>query len=181
MQVFWQKGYEGASLADLTKAMGINRPSMYAAFGDKEALFKKALDRYASGPASFMHHALQEKTARAVAEKIMRGTVAMVAGPKTPQGCFMVQAGLAVGDESAPVCRELTTHRESGVTLIRRRLKRSKAEGDLPPNADPSALARYIATVIHGISVQAASGASRKELEKVVDLAMQAWPSASRK
>lgn len=176
MQVFWQKGYEGASLADLTKAMGINRPSMYAAFGDKAALFKRALDRYASGPASFMSQALKEKNARAVAEKIMRGTVGLVAGSKTPPGCFMIQAGLTGGDDSAPVCRELTTHRELGIALIRKRLKRAKAEGDLPRSADPAALARYIATVIHGIAVQAASGASRKELEKVVDLAMQAWP-----
>jgi len=176
MQVFWQKGYEGASLEELTHAMGINRPSMYATFGDKAALFRKALDRYATGPASFVHAALQEKTARAVAAKIMRGTVGLVAGAKTPHGCFMVQAALTGGDDSAPVCRELLTHRESGVTLIRKRLKRAKAEGDLPRTADPAALARYIATVIHGISVQAASGASRKELMKVVDLAMQAWP-----
>ena len=176
MQVFWQKGFEGASLDDLTKAMGMNRPSIYSAFGDKEALFRKALDRYAEGPASFVHHALEEKTARAAAEKIMRGTVDMVTCPKNPNGCLMVQGALASGVASAAVCRDLLSRRELGVTLMRQRFKRAKAEGDLPKHVDPSALARYVATVVHGISVEATAGASRKELHKVVEMAMKAWP-----
>lgn len=176
MQVFWQKGYEGASLDDLTRAMGINRPSMYATFGDKQALFRKALDRYAEGPASFVRLALEEKTARAAAEKIMRGTAELVTCPNNPHGCLLVQGALAPGEASAAVCRDLLSRRELGVTLIRRRFKRAKAEGDLPPHTDPSALARYVATVVHGISVQAAGGASRRELNKVVEMAMKAWP-----
>ena len=134
MQVFWQKGYEGTSLDDLTRAMGINRPSMYATFGDKQALFRKALDRYAEGPASFVRQALEEKTARAAAEKIMRGTVEMVTCPKNPHGCLLVQGALAPGEASDAVCRNVRSRRELGVTLMSRRFKRAQAEGDLPPH-----------------------------------------------
>jgi len=177
MRVFWQKGYEGASLDDLTKAMGINRPSLYATFGDKEVLFRKALDRYAEGPASFVRQALEEKSARAAAEKVLRGTAEMVTCPKNPHGCLLVQGALAPGEASAGVCRDLLSRRKLGVTLMSRRFKRAKAEGDLPKNTDPSALALYVASVAHGISVQAAGGASRKELFQVVEMAMKAWPN----
>src|SRR5882672_4327357 len=98
LQVFWRKGYEGASLSDLTKAMGINRPSLYAAFGDKQALFRKAVDRYAKGPAAYICQALQEPTARAVAERLLHGSVDLLTNPANPRGCLMVQSALACGD-----------------------------------------------------------------------------------
>lgn len=176
MQVFWKKGYEGASIEDLTQAMGINRPSMYATFGDKEALFRKVLDRYDQGPVAFVSAALEEKTARAVARKILSGTVALLSCPKNPHGCLMVQGALAAGDSARAACGELLSRRESGVALLRKRFRRARAEGDLPRSADPAALARFLATVMHGMSVQAASGATRKELQRVMALAMQAWP-----
>src|SRR6202011_2644122 len=93
--VFWRKGYEGTSLSDLTKALGANRPSLYAAFGDKEALFRKALDRYLDGPAASIQEALQEPAARAVVERLLRGASDLNAGPRNPGGCLMVQGALA--------------------------------------------------------------------------------------
>src|SRR5881397_436962 len=96
--VFWRKGYEGASLADLTRAMGINRPSLYAAFGNKEALFRRALDRYAEGPAAYVGEALNEPTARAVAERLLGGTIDLLSDPHNPHGCLVVQGALACSE-----------------------------------------------------------------------------------
>src|SRR3977135_1973575 len=102
LQVFWRKGYEGASLPDLTRAMGINRPSLYAAFGNKEALFRKALDSYHDGPAAFVRGALEEPTARAVVEALLRGTVDLLSSPRNPPGCLMVQGALSGGKTANP-------------------------------------------------------------------------------
>src|SRR5215212_2825673 len=98
LNVFWKKGYEGASLPDLTKAMGISRPSLYAAFGNKEALFRKAVERYARGPAGYAREALDLPTARAVVERLLRGGTCVSTNPKNPRGCFMVQGALTCGD-----------------------------------------------------------------------------------
>src|SRR5881296_1680862 len=97
LRVFWEKGYEGTALSDLTEAMGINRPSLYAAFGNKEALFRKALDRYADGPAAYVRHALEEPSARAVVERVFRGTVELLTDPRNPGGCLAVHGALACG------------------------------------------------------------------------------------
>src|SRR6266404_467975 len=98
LQVFWEKGYEGTSLSDLTEAMGINRPSLYATFGNKESLFKKVLDRYGSGPAAFMREALEMPSARAAVERLLRGTADLVTGSSNPPGCLAVHAALSCGD-----------------------------------------------------------------------------------
>src|SRR2546423_6942052 len=103
LQVFWRKGYEGASLSDLTGAMGINRPSLYAAFGNKEALFRRALDRYAAGPAAYAREALNEPTARAVAERLLGGAVDLLSDPRNPRGCLVVQGALACGEAAGSV------------------------------------------------------------------------------
>src|SRR5215211_3297202 len=102
LKVFWKKGYEGASLPELTRAMGINRPSLYAAFGNKEGLFRKALDRYAEGPAAYVGEALAEPTARGVAERLLRGAAELLAGPRSPRGCLLVQGALACGEGAEP-------------------------------------------------------------------------------
>src|SRR6267378_7929779 len=101
MHVFWVKGYEGASLSDLTGAMRINRPSLYAAFGNKEELFRKVLDRYMDGPVAYFGKALAEPKARDVVEEILLGTARMGDDPRIPAGCLMVQGALACGNESA--------------------------------------------------------------------------------
>jgi AcrR family transcriptional regulator len=177
LNVFWCKGYEGASLPDLTKAMGINRPSLYAAFGNKESLFKKALQRYTTGPASYVHDALNQPTARAVAEKLLHEGVKILTNPANPRGCLAVQGALACGDSADCMRKELIRYRESLVTALRDRFHRAKSRGDLPKDSNPTDLARYLATIMHGLSVQAASGASRKDLQRVAILALQAWPT----
>ena len=176
LKVFWRKGYEGATLPDLTKAMRINRPSLYAAFGSKEELFRKALDRYAEGPAGYIREALNEPTARAVVERLLRGTVEVVTDRRNPRGCLMVQGALACGEAADSIRKELVSRRLAGEAAIRKRFERAITEGDLPADANTADLARYIMTVIHGIAVQAAGGASRAELRRVAALTLQVWP-----
>ena len=175
--VFWRKGYEGASLPELTRAMGINRPSLYAAFGNKERLFRRALDRYAEGPAAYVGEALAEPTARAVAERLLRGAAELLAGPRSPRGCLLVQGALACGEGAEPVRRELVARRAAGEAALRKRFERAAAEGDLPAGADCGDLARYVVTVIHGMAVQAAGGAGREQLRRVAEIALRAWPA----
>jgi len=177
LDVFWRKGYDGASLSDLTKAMRINRPSLYAAFGDKEKLFRKVLDHYAEGPASHSRTALQEPTSRAVVERLLYGTADMLTSGRNPQGCLWVQGALACGNGADSVRKELISRRLGGEAALRQRLKRAIVEGDLPPDANPASLARYIAIIIQGMSVQAASGASRSQLRGIIDIALESWPS----
>jgi AcrR family transcriptional regulator len=176
LRVFWTKGYEGTALSDLTAAMGINRPSIYATFGNKEALFRKALDRYNAKMTGFTAEALKEPTARAVAERLMAGTADLLSCPENPKGCLMVQGALACGEEADPIRRELISRRATGEAALRERFERSKVEGDLPAGADPGDLARYVVAVMHGMSVQSAGGASREDLQGVIDLSMRAWP-----
>lgn len=176
LQVFWRNGYEGASLDELTGAMGISRPSLYAAFGDKQALFRKALDRYADGPSSFAREALKEPTARGVVERLLLGAVKMQADPNTPPGCLMVHGALACGEGTDSIRQELNSRRAADEAALRRRLVRAKAEGDLSPDANPADLARYVVTIVRGMAVQAAGGASLRELRRVVQIALRAWP-----
>jgi AcrR family transcriptional regulator len=176
LQVFWRKGYEGTSLSDLTKTMGVNRPSLYAAFGDKKALFRKALDRYLNGPAAYTQEALKEPTARVVIERLLRGAADLNTAPRNPGGCLMVQGALASGEAADSIRQELTDSRTAGEAELRRRLQYAKSKGDLPTDSDPAALARYIATIIYGMAVQAAGGASRAQLQHVVDMTLQTLP-----
>jgi AcrR family transcriptional regulator len=176
LSVFWQKGYEGTSLSDLTAAMGINRPSLYAAFGDKEALFLQVLERYAEGPAAYVREALNEPTARAAVERLLRSAADLQTSRRNPPGCLAVQGALACGDGAAAVRRQLVAHRTAGEAALRRRLQRAKATGDLPGKADPADLARYVMAVVQGMAVLAAGGASRSALRRVVETAMRAWP-----
>jgi AcrR family transcriptional regulator len=180
LHVFWRKGYEGTSLPDLTEAMGINRPSLYAAFGNKEALFRKAIDRYADGPAAYFRDALEAPTARAVVERLLRGAVDLLTDPRHPPGCLVVQAALSCGDAAEPIRQELVARRKAGEAAIRQRFERAISDGDLPADANAADLARFIATVNVGMAVQAAGGASRDELQRVARIALRSWPEARR-
>ena len=174
--VFWEKGYEGASLTDLTSAMGITRTSMYAAFGNKEELFGKALQRYTDGPAAYAARALERPTAREVATAFLTGSVRTSTRPDLPAGCLGVQGALAAGDAGRTARDTLADWRNSGVDHLRARFERAVDEGDLPARTDPALLARYVMTVANGIAVQAASGTGRDELQQVADAALRAWP-----
>lgn len=172
MRVFWQKGYEGASLTDLTRAMGINRSSMYAAFGDKEALFQKVLKRYTDGPMVWVKSAIEKPTARESIRALLEGSVAFLSDSTHPRCCFSVQ-GLATGDEGDRVRLSMIDWRKAFEQIVRERLQRARNEGDLPKTMSPADLAKYICTVWTGLAVQAASGASRSELSRIIELALK--------
>jgi AcrR family transcriptional regulator len=174
MHVFWAKGYEGASLSKLTRAMRISRPSLYAAFGNKEQLFRKVLDRYMNGPVGWFGKALAAPKARDVVEQIFLGTTRMAEDPGVPAGCLLVQGALACGNTSAR--KEVAARRTAAEVAVRRRFQRAKREGDLPKNADPAELAHYVMTVVRGMAVQSASGASHHQLRRVAQIALGAWP-----
>ncbi len=176
LQAFWRKGYLGTSLTDLTEAMGINRPSLYATFGNKEALFRKALDRYGERQTAYLRSALEEPTARRVIEQMMYGVVDLVTNPGNPSGCLYAQSMISCSDPNDPLHQELAQRRVSGEAVLRARFERAVAEGDLPSTTVPAALARFVVTVNLGMSVQAASGASRAELLQVVQTALRALP-----
>jgi AcrR family transcriptional regulator len=180
LRIFWEKGYEGTSLPDLTAAMGINRPSLYAAFGNKEALFRKALDRYATGPAACAAGAaLAAPVVREAIAGLLRGNIAALTDPDNPRGCLMVQGALTCGDQHAEIRQELAARRTQNEAKIRERLEKAQAENDLPPEARPADLARFVSTLLQGLSVQAAGGATRQELEAVAAIAMDAWPATT--
>jgi AcrR family transcriptional regulator len=177
MAVFWRRGYEGATLPELTAAMGINRPSLYAAFGSKEQLFRRALDRYVAGPAGYVRAAMSRPTGREAVERLLAGAIGLLTDPRNPGGCLVVQGALACGEAAESVRRELAAVRAAGLDLIRERLERARRDGELPGDVDCADLARYVATVVHGLGVQAAGGATRGQLRRVAELAMRAWPS----
>jgi AcrR family transcriptional regulator len=176
LHVFWRQGYEGASLTDLTEAMGISRPSLYAAFGNKEDLFRRALDRYAQhGPGAVHRDALNEPTAKAVVKRLLHGAAHCLTDPNNPRGCLAVQGALSCGEAAETIKAELCGRRAAGEAALSERFERAKADGDLAASSDPRALARYVMTVQQGMSVQAAGGASREELLAVADMALRAW------
>lgn len=176
LHVFWRKGYEGTSIADLTETMGITRPSLYAAFGNKEELFRKALDKYVDGPRGYVKIALAQPTARAVVEKLLYGTADAVTDPTCPSGCLAVQGALTCGDTSQSVKEELMARRSKSEENLRVRFLQAKADGDLPDDCDPVDLARYLSIILQGMAVQAAGGASRIDLHKVAGMVLKSWP-----
>jgi AcrR family transcriptional regulator len=178
MRVFWEKGFEGATLSDLTEAMGINRSSMYATFGDKEALFRRAIARYADGPAGYIKEAVKQPTARAVVEALVRGALKLLSDPANPRGCLFVQGALACGSDAEPMKQAMIDWRKNGEAILQRRLQRARAAGDLPRNVNPGDLARYISLILTGLGVQAANGASPAEMARVAELALKSIPIA---
>ncbi|MFF5720680.1 TetR/AcrR family transcriptional regulator [Streptomyces buecherae] len=176
MLVFWERGYEGASLANLTDAMGISATSMYAAFGNKEKLFRRVLERYTEGPSAYLDRALEEPTALGVATALLAGVVRTTTRPGGPHGCLGVQGALATGDAGQPARDLLAAWRNDGCCRVRDRFQRAVDEGDLPPGADANLLARYVTTLAFGIAAQAAGGVGRDELQKMADAALRNWP-----
>nr|WP_203687377.1 TetR/AcrR family transcriptional regulator [Streptomyces sp. SID14515] len=176
MLVFWEHGYEGAGLACLTQAMGISTTSMYAAFGNKQELFRKALERYATGPSDYLVRALEQPTAHGVATELLAGTIRTTTRPAGPQGCLGVQGALAASDSGQEVRDLLAAWRNESHRFVQERFRRAVDEGDLPPEIDPALLARYVTTLAFGIAVQAAGGVCRDELQAMADAALRSWP-----
>jgi AcrR family transcriptional regulator len=176
LEVFWRQGYEGASLTDLTEAMGITRPSLYATFGNKEELFRKALDRYESGVMGFMAEALRQHPARAAVAGLLYGFADAQSGEATPAGCLGVNGALACSEASEPVRQELARRRAAVEAQLCERLC-AAPPAELPPGAAPEDLARYVMALAQGMAVQAKSGAGREALRRVVATGLQAWPA----
>lgn len=177
LRVFWSKGYEGASLADLTEAMGITRPSLYAAFGNKEALFHKALDLYESEKLEYTRVALRQPTARGVAEHFMRGALKMQTSSCDPKGCLGVISSVACGAEAESIKADVIARRASSQAALIERFEQAKRDGDLPAQIDVLGLTSYLFALLQGMAVQAGSGASRIDLERLVETSLAVWPS----
>ena len=176
LQVFWRKGYEGASMADLTETMGITKPSLYSAFGNKEELFRKALDRYVDGPGGYFQAALAKPTTRAVVEHLLYESADAVTDPNHPPGCLAVQGALSCGDAAESIKQELMSRRAKGEQDLRQRFERAIAEGDLPEGSDAADLAAYLSAILQGMAVQAAGGTTREQLRKIAEMALRTWP-----
>jgi AcrR family transcriptional regulator len=181
MEVFWRHGYEGATIAELTSAMGINPPSLYSAFGSKEGLLKAALDRYSQKRDEAMREVLGAPTAHEAVKRLLLRLADMQTDSKNPPGCLLVAGGLACGAGAENVPFELAARRAQTEEQLRDRFVRAKQDGDLPAGTDPAALARYLSAVIVGMGVLASSGASREELREVALMSLAAFDKKSGK
>jgi AcrR family transcriptional regulator len=177
LRVFWTKGYEGASLSDLTEAMGVTRPSLYAAFGNKEELFRKALDLYESEKLAYMREAIKAPTARAVAEKLLRGALMMQTSDCDPHGCLRVISSVACGVEAESIREEVLQRRKSSHETLRKRFEEAEAAGELPPTMNADGLTSFLSALLQGLSLQAGAGASREELAELVETSLKLWPT----
>lgn len=177
-RLFWVKGYEATSIADLTQAMGIGSPSLYAAFGSKEALFAEALQHYAETNEHLVWAAFQSAdTARAAVMAFLMDSAAALTGcvvVDLPRGCMVTLS--SVGSEGYAALGEVVRNAR-GVTLERleRRVAQAVKNGEIAATADLHALARFVQTVQAGMSILARDGASRSELEDMAGVAMAGW------
>ncbi|MCT7377147.1 TetR/AcrR family transcriptional regulator [Chelativorans salis] len=175
MEVFWAKGYDGASLSDLTAAMGINSPSLYAAFGSKEALFREAVALFETEGTEIWSAIPEEPTAYAAFERFLVASAKVYTRPGQPAGCLIVLSALNATDANVNICQELRDKRAANVATLRDRLERAVREGELPEGMDCLAAASFYATVQQGMSIQARDGASYETLRSVAACAMAAW------
>ncbi|MBD0709617.1 MULTISPECIES: TetR/AcrR family transcriptional regulator [unclassified Streptomyces] len=177
-RLFWEHGYEGTSIADLTRAMGISPPSLYAAFSDKRTLFTEVVDHYGGTFGAFMGRALDgESDVRAGFGRMLREAAVSYTDPLHPAGCLVITAATNCSTQTADVERDLRERRVSNVRDFERRLTEAKTAGTLPEGVEPRDLAVYFAAVVQGMSQQARDGASAAELGRVAELAMAAWPA----
>lgn len=176
VNVFWRKGYEGASYTDLVEAVGVERPALYSAFGNKEALFLKALARYNERYLGYFPEALELPTAREVAAHHLHGALELNTRFPDRTGCLGINGAVASSMDGEPVRQALAEFRAAAQERLRERFQRAKAEGDLPETAKPDALAAFVMTVAQGIAVQAKAGSSRDALEAVAEQALASWP-----
>jgi AcrR family transcriptional regulator len=174
--LFARQGYEGTSIAELTAVMGINPPSLYAAYGNKRRLFELVVERYAEHRRAYLEHVMGQPTARLAAQRFLEGAAEHDTAPGEPRGCLTVQGGLATNVEDQEVAALLAGRRAANQEALQRRLEQGVSDGDLPAGTDCVALARYLSTVSQGISVQASGGATREQLLEVAAIALAAIP-----
>ena len=175
MRVFWEKGYEGASLRDLTEAMGIDRKSMYVTLGDKEALFKKALHRYIATQLAFVPKAFAKPTLREFVDDFLNTAIRFWVDKSHPGTCMTIQ-NLAVSEEAQPIRQAMADWRNWRMNTIRDRIETARKEGDLPSDVRPDTFARYLSVIMAGLAVQAASGATLPQLKRTISMFRQTMP-----
>jgi AcrR family transcriptional regulator len=175
MLVFWQKGYDSTSVSDLTAALGITRPSLYAAFGNKESLFRKVLERYLAGPSAYFGAALMETTARQAIERWLVAAIELWTASENPPGCLIIRASVSV-DSSHSIRQEIEAQLLANEVRLRERIERGVEEGEFPVDADRAGLARYFLTLWRGLAVGAVSGMKREELLAIAKMAARVWP-----
>ncbi|MCI4590438.1 TetR/AcrR family transcriptional regulator [Sphingobium sp. BYY-5] len=176
LEVFWRRGYEAASLAELTEAMGITKPSLYACFGNKEALFRKALDLYERDKLCYVQSALEAPTSKAVAERLLRGSLAIQTNNTDPKGCLGVISSVGGTAHAECIRDEVIARRASSDRALIERFERARDEGDLPDHIEPQALACYLSAVMQGMAVQASAGVSCDRLETLIETTLSMWP-----
>ncbi len=177
MKVFMQKGYEATSITDITDALGINRPSVYAAFGNKEALFAQALGRYIQGPIAYLSEVLSEESSRdVVRELLMKSVELMVSCAEKPRGCLAVQSSISSELAAAGIQQHILNGLHQIEMNIKDRFDRAVDEGDLPTGTDTWLLTKYVTTLHKGLSIQATNGASIEDLHGIVEVALKCWP-----
>lgn len=176
--VFWEYGYDAASVSLLTRAMGISASSLYAAFGDKRRLFGEALDRYLRTYAAFATVALRgEPTAYRAVARLLREAAAAYTRPGHPPGCLLITAATNCSPESADVKSRLRDLRAAGIDALEATIAAGVKAGELPPDTDSRALAVFYAATLQGMSAQARDGATRADLEQIAVGALRAWPA----
>jgi TetR/AcrR family transcriptional regulator, copper-responsive repressor len=177
MHVFWERGYEAASISDLTSAMGITPPSLYTAFGDKEQLFLEAIERYALGYGSAGARALNEEpSARGAIERWLTEAANELTQPCHPKGCMVVMAATNCSAAAERVQDALLLRRTEAIASVGRRIQGGIDDGELPPDTDAKDLANFYATIYQGMSMQAKDGATHESLMATVRTAMRSWP-----
>jgi AcrR family transcriptional regulator len=176
--LFWRNGYERTSLGDLTKAMGVTPPSFYYEFGSKDGLFKRVLDNYFSTRLSWAEEALRESSARGVAEVMLHRLADLFSDPAYPPGCLAVNCSLTYPEDGAS-SEEMRKLKNARHERLRKRFAAARKSGDLPKDADPDELARYVITVGWGLAHAAKSGATKVQLHRTVERAMKGWPGAT--
>ncbi|MER9328331.1 TetR/AcrR family transcriptional regulator [Mesorhizobium sp. M0488] len=177
MHLFWEHGYEATSLAMLREAMGLTPPQIYNAFTDKETLFRKALTHYHETETGFAVEALSAPVSTGEAiRRLLLGAAKAYSRPSKPGGCLFVSGALAASPQAQAIADELRTYRKASETAIAARLAKGKAAGDLPENLSVEGLAKYIASVMNGMSIQARDGASVEDLRALAQTALAALP-----
>lgn len=180
LRLFWQRGYEGTSVADLVAIMGITPPSLYTAFGSKEALYREALELYRDEYAAFVFRAVQEeKTALAAMTRLLIEAASNYCDPSVPNGCMVSTAVLSCAPEHDAVAKLVATMRAQTADFLAGRFDRAITEGELPVGTDAGSLSRYFTAVIQGMSVQARDGAGPEILTEIARNALRAWPQSA--
>jgi AcrR family transcriptional regulator len=176
LQLFRRKGYEATSMTDITEALGINRPSVYAAFGNKETLFSQVLARYVEGPTAYLDEVLLEKTSKEVVRQFLIQSVDLLTSLEKSTGCLAVMSSVSSELESVGIQQKIIDSLNRYEKKLVQRFDQAINEGDLPEGSNSESLSKYVTTVHKGLSVQASNGASKEELYGVVEVLLQAWP-----